>query len=309
MIRVLITGASGFIGRHCLARLGHEDCAIDAVNRTGCGPGGGRVRWHAADLRDPCQASRIVAALRPTHLLHLAWEATPRLYSWAPDNMRWLTATVALASAFGAAGGARFVGAGSSAEYAIVEWPCREDSTPVAPASIYGKCKAACRLAVEAAAQQHGFAAAWGRVFLPYGPGDPQGRLIPSVLAALDDRRPVETTHGRQLRDFIYAPDIADLLVRLLLSEETGAFNIATGKPTAIRSVVEHLAARCGGSELLRFGAIEPASGEPAVLVADMSKVEARLGWSAPTAIEAGLDRVLADRQPAISASRRLTGA
>lgn len=309
MIRVLLTGASGFIGRHCLARLSREDCTIDAVNRTGNGPGNGRVRWHAADLRDPGEASRIVAALRPTHLLHLAWEATPRRYASSPDNMRWLTATIAMASAFGATTGVRFVGVGSSAEYANVDQPCTEDATPIRPPSIYGKCKAACWLALEAAAQHSGFAAAWGRVFLPYGPGDPPARLIPSVLAALADRRPVETTHGRQLRDFIYAPDAADLLIRLLLSAETGAFNIATGRPTAICMVVEYLAARRGLAELPRFGAIEPASGEPSVLVADMGKVEQRLGWSAPTAIAAGLDRVLVEHQPVVAAARQPTEA
>jgi nucleoside-diphosphate-sugar epimerase len=295
MSRVLLTGASGFIGRHCLDRLLREDCEIDAVTRTGRGPGGRRVRWHAADLRDPEEAGRVVAMLRPTLLLHLAWEATPGFYSRSPDNIRWLAATIAMAAAFGETGGRHFVGAGSSAEYDSVDKLCVEDSTPIRPVTIYSKCKAACWLALDAAAQYHGFAAAWGRIFLPYGPGDPANRLIPSVLAALIDKRPVETTHGHQQRDFIYAPDAADLLVRLLFSSETGAFNIGTGKPTTVRRVVEYLATSLGGGDLLRFGAIEPGRGEPAFLAADMSKATARLGWSAPTAIEAGLDKLLAN--------------
>jgi len=292
--RVLLTGASGFIGRHCLDRLRREDCEIEAVSRSGRDPGGGRVRWHAADLRDPDAVRRIVRNLRPSLVLHLAWEATPRLYSASPENLRWLAATIALATAFGEAGGHRFVGAGTAAEYAHVDTLCAEDSTPIRPATIYGKCKAACWLALAAAAQHYGFAAAWGRIFLPYGPGDPAERLIPSVLAALAADRPVETTHGRQQRDYIYAPDAADLLVRLLFSDATGAFNVGSGKPVSVRSIVEYLAAALGRSHLVRFGAIEPGPGEPALLAADMSKVKARLGWSAPTAIAAGLDKVLA---------------
>ena len=116
---------------------------------------------------------------------------------------------------------------------------------------------------------------------------------MPSVIAALDRGGPVETTHGRQQRDFIYAPDAADLLVRLLFSPEVGAFNIGSGRATAVRSVIEFLADRRGGRELLRLGAIEPPAGEPPVLVADMTKVRTRLGWSAPTPVEAGLARVL----------------
>src|SRR5205085_2609309 len=113
------------------------------------------------------------------------------------------------------AGGKRFVGAGTSAEYEPTEGPCEEDRTRLRPATLYGKCKAACWLAAEAAAQHFGFTAAWGRIFLPYGPGDPPGRLIPSLLMALKEGRSIATTHGEQLRDFVYAPDVADLLTHL----------------------------------------------------------------------------------------------
>jgi nucleoside-diphosphate-sugar epimerase len=293
MRRVLVTGASGFIGTHCLRRLMLEDCEIHAVNRSGAGEPAAGITWRAADLRDPTQASALIAKIRPTHLLHGAWIATPGLYSHSPENVTWLQSTIALAAAFGAHGGTRFVGIGSSAEYDPGDRPCVEDETPIRPATIYGKCKTAGWLAVQAAAQQHGFSAAWGRLFLPYGPGDPPQRLIPSVLGALRAGKPVATTQGGQQRDFIYASDAADLLVRLLLSQEDGAFNIGTGCATTIRSVVEYLASRCGRSDLPQFGAIVQVSGEAAVLVADMSKVRDRLLWAPQTALHDGLDLML----------------
>jgi nucleoside-diphosphate-sugar epimerase len=293
MMRVLITGPSGFIGTHCLHRLLAEDCEIHAVNRAGAGEHSERVTWHGANLRDPAQASALVAKVRPTHLLHCAWVATPRVYAHSPENADWLQSGIALASAFGADGGTRFVGVGSSAEYDPGDTPCVEDQTPIRPATIYGKCKAACWLATQAAAQQHGFSAAWGRLFLPYGPGDQPQRLVPLVLAALRAGKPVPTTQGTQQRDFVYAPDAADLLVRLLLSAESGAFNVGTGRATTIRSVIEYLASRCGRPELPQFGAMAPAPGEPAVLVADMLKVRDRLSWSAPTDVRQGLDEIL----------------
>ena len=225
--------------------------------------------------------------------MHCAWVATPRVYGHSPENADWLQSSAALAFAFGAHGGVRFVGVGSSAEYDPGDVPCVEDETPIRPATIYGKCKAAFWLAAQAAAQLHGFSAAWGRVFLPYGPGDPAQRLVPTVLASLRAGKPVQTTHGAQKRDFIYATDAADLLVRLLLSAEPGAFNVGTGDATPIRSVVQYIAARCGRSELLQFGAIEPPAGEPPVLVANLTKVHHRLGWAAATSIYEGLDRVI----------------
>jgi nucleoside-diphosphate-sugar epimerase len=294
MMRVLVTGPSGFIGAHCLRRLRGEDCEIHAVNRAGIGETNARVTWHAGDLREAAQSVALIARIRPTHLLHCAWVATPRVYGHSPENADWLQSSAALAFAFGAHGGVRFVGVGSSAEYDPGDVPCVEDETPIRPATIYGKCKAAFWLAAQAAAQLHGFSAAWGRVFLPYGPGDPAQRLVPTVLASLRAGKPVQTTHGAQQRDFIYAPDAADLLVRLLSSEEPGAFNVGTGHATTIRSVVEYLASQCGRPELLQFGAIEPPAGEPPVLVADMIKVRDRLGWTAATSILTGLDRALA---------------
>ncbi len=290
MMRVLITGATGFIGTHCLRRLLREDCEIHAVNRSGGGRGADRVNWHVGDLRDAEQAAALVAQIRPTHLLHAAWVATPRVYGHSPENQDWLRAGVALADAFGAQGGARFMGIGSSAEYDPGELPCIEDETPIRPATIYGKSKAACWLAVQATAQRYKFSAAWGRLFLPYGPGDPPERLVPTVLAALRAGKPVQTTHGAQRRDFIYAPDAADLLVRLLISKEDGAFNIGTGHATSIRSVIEYLASRFGRPDLPQFGGLVTAEGEPSFLVADMSKVHDRLSWSAPTEVWRGLD-------------------
>jgi nucleoside-diphosphate-sugar epimerase len=293
MMRVLITGPSGFIGTHCLRRLLAENCEIHAVNRAGAGEQGDRVTWHGADLRDAAQAAALVVKIRPTHLLHCAWVATPRVYAHSPENADWLQSGIALAFAFGTHGGVRFVGVGSSAEYDPGDTPCVEDQTPIRPSTIYGKCKAACWLAIQAAAQQHGFSAAWGRLFLPYGPGDPPQRLVPTVLAALRAGKPVPTTHGTQQRDFIYAQDTGDLFVRLLLSAESGAFNVGTGRATTIRSVIEYLASRCGKPDLPQFGAIAPAPGEPPFLVADMTKVRDQLSWSAQADVRHGLDEIL----------------
>ena len=184
------------------------------------------------------------------------------------------------------------MGVGTCAEYDWEECPLVEDETPIRPITLYGKAKAAMAAAVDAFSAHYRFSAAWGRIFFPYGPGDAPQRLIPTVIEALLAGRPVDLGDGKHERDFIYAADVADLLVRLLAGSEEGAFNVATGYGTHIRSVVERIADRLGGRELLRFGAIATDS-EPARLVADMSKVALQLGWSAPTSFEAGLENLL----------------
>ena len=290
---VLLTGATGFLGSHCLSRLLRERCVVHAVSRQPRNCTHERVTWHAQDLRVPETARQLVKRVRPTHLLNSAWIATPGRFWSDPENLDWLQSGLALLRGFGEAGGVRFVGVGTCAEYDWEEPRFVEDETPIRPRTLYGKAKAAMAAAVEAFSANYRFSAAWGRIFLPYGPGDPPQRLIPTVIEALLTGRPVDLSNGRQERDFIYAADAADLLVRLLAGGEEGAFNVGTGYGTQVRSVVERIADRLGGRELLRFGAIAANDTEPARLVADMSKVALRLGWSAPTSLEAGLENVL----------------
>jgi nucleoside-diphosphate-sugar epimerase len=292
---VLATGCSGFLGRHCAEALVRHGLRVHAVSRTHRGDGAADgIIWHNLDLQTPGAAEDVIATLRPSHLLHLAWVTAPDRYRYAAENLDWLEASVALVKAFGEHGGQRFVGVGSSAEYGLADGPCLEDATPINPVSLYGRCKAAVWMTTQPYAQHHGFSAAWARVFLPYGPGDEPRRLIPSLLAALTAGKPINVTDGSQIRDFVYVADIADLLVRLLATPDAnGAYNVGTGQGTAVRQVIQWVADYFNAREFVRFGSQARRDDEPAALVADMAKVERILGWHAPTSIESGLERLL----------------
>lgn len=293
MKRLLVTGVTGFIGAHCLRLMLEGDYdEIHAVSRSGQGPVAPKLTWHAADLRVAAEAVRLVETVRPTHLFHAAWIATPGVYLSSPENVDWTQAGIALVRAFAEQGGRRFVGVGSSAEYAPSDTPSDEDRTPLAPSSVYGHCKVAMWHAVQAVAESHKMQAAWGRVFLPYGPGDLAARLIPSAIAALRAGKPMPLSKGDQLRDFIYAPDAAKLLIGLLGTSATGAFNIGSGEPRSVRSVIETLADRFGGRDRLRFGELPARAWEPAVLVANMKKLR-DLGFEANTPMAEAIDRLV----------------
>lgn len=193
--------------------------------------------------------------------------------------------------AFGATGGQRLVAVGSSAEYLPDGDLCREDTTPLIPGSVYGKAKLACSAALAASAEARGYSMAWGRLFLPYGPGDSPQRLIPALMEAMRAKRQFQMSDGLQARDFIWAPDAADLLVALLRSDAQGVFNVGTGVGTRVRDVALQIAASFGAEECLRVGVLPMRPGEPPSLVADMSKVKSRLGWRPTVGIEDGLRR------------------
>ena len=292
---VLVTGGSGFLGRYCLQRLAKQFPSVHAISRVRDCRIADNVIWHQVDLWAPGAAEALISKLRPSHLLHLAWVATPSTYRNSPDNIDWLEASLELIRAFGQYGGRRFVGIGSSAEYGLTDGACIEDITPIRPITIYGKCKAALSTASEAYAKRFGFSAAWGRVFLLFGPGDSPQRLFPSLVTAFKARKPIMVTDGRQIRDFIYAADAADLLARLLATMDgEGVYNVATGCGVAVREVIEWLADEFDARQLLQVGAMATRPDEPLSLVADMSKVIRVLEWRAPTSVKSGLQEVIA---------------
>ncbi len=232
--------------------------------------------------------------MKPTHLIHSAWMAVTGKFWTSPKNGDWLGAGIALLRAFGEAGGKRFVGVGTCAEYDWSGEVLDEDRTPALPSTPYGKAKAAMAAAADALSARHGFSCGWGRVFLPYGPGDAPERLIPTVMAALSKGEEVKLSEGSQLRDFIYAPDAADLILTLAASDAPGIFNIGTGAATSVRAAVEEIARLMGRGDLLRFGALPSRGGEPHRLVAKMDKAARILGWKPRHSLSDGLGRAVA---------------
>lgn len=296
MKRLLVTGVTGFIGAHCLREIlagGYDE--VHAVSRGGEGASAPKLTWHAADLRDAGAAVKLIESLKPTHLFHAAWIATPGVYLTSPENIDWMLASIAMVRAFAGQGGQRFVGVGTSAEYAEADVPCVEDATALKPVSIYGHAKVATWHAILAIAEAHQIEAAWGRLFLPYGPGDLPQRLIPATVAKLRAGEKMLLSSGAQKRDFVYAPDAAKMLVGLLKSNATGAFNIGSGEARSVRSVVEAIAGRLNAQDLPQFGAVEPRAWEPPLLVADMRKLAA-LNLAVRTPFDQTLDTFLAGK-------------
>lgn len=291
--RLLVTGATGFIGGNVLPMLGLNAWDLHAVRRSDRQPvpyAGEDWTWHLGDLRDPVRARELVAEVRPTHILHLAWNAEHGAYWTAPDNTAWAEGTIAMARAFAEQGGRRFVGAGSCAEY---DWtaatnPCRENTTPCVPATLYGQAKLATGSAVIEALGEHGGSAVWGRLFFLYGPGEDPRRLVPSVVDALRSGGRARVTAGTQVRDFLHVHDAARAFVALLTAPLAGHVNIGSGTPITVRALVETIALYMGRPDAVDFGAIPMPPNEPAALVADVTRLLS-IGWQPQVSLVRGV--------------------
>ena len=278
MKRVLLTGASGFVGRQTLAplrALGYELHATTSIPRQTVE---GLV-WHHVDLLVEGRSATLVAEIQPSHLLHLAWYAEPGKYWQSSMNLKWLAASAELLLAFTEAGGRRAVMAGTCAEYDWSHGYCRESATPRNPHTLYGTCKNALGMTLEAFSRQSGLSSAWGRLFFLYGPEEPRPRLVSSVICSLLEGKAAECTHGRQLRDFMHVGDVADALVALLDSEVQGPVNISSGQPIAIRDLVGEISRQLACPELVRLGALPAPALDPALLVGDASRLRDEVGW------------------------------
>lgn len=192
--------------------------------------------------------------------------------------------------------GQAIVHVGSALEYGEVGGNLSEDTTP-APTTIYGKSKLAGTNFLKEACQTYDISGLTARLFTVYGPGEHQGRLLPSLIEASTMDDPLDLTNGEQKRDFTYVADIAEGLLRLgLVKAEPGEIvNLATGTLSSVRSFIKIAAEILEiPVELLNFGAIPANRWEMVHDPVSIERLEKLTCWSPPTEISEGIRKTLA---------------
>lgn len=286
-MRVLLTGASGFLGRYVLDQLTQQGTATSVVGRAR--PAGYAGDFISADLLRVDDYSAIVQSAKATHLLHLAWYAEHGKYWASPLNLRWTEASIRLVEAFCLSGGQKVVVAGTCAEYDWAHGYCREDITPTKPVTLYGIAKDATRRLTMAVCAEYKVPAVWGRIFLPYGQGEDNRRLIPSLIEVFRGTRAPFGVNATAYRDFLHAADLAEGFVRLLQDDAEGIYNVCSGQPIQIGDIVRQIAHSLGAdpSAVLELSAERP--DEPGFLVGNDQKLRA-LGWKPELSLASMLD-------------------
>jgi nucleoside-diphosphate-sugar epimerase len=286
--RVLLTGASGFIGSHCVHPLIDRGYEVHAVSRSRRPSDGSGAIWHEVDLLQPGAARALVERVKPTHLLHLAWFVVPGKLIAAPENFDWVRASLELVRGFADVGGTRLCVCGTGYEYDWAHGYCTEGLTPCVPDTVYGACKHALHEMVRTFAAGRSLSAAWPRVFFLYGPKEHPERLVSSVIRSLLRGEPARCSHGRQIRDYLHVQDVADALVAILDSDVRDAINVSSGQPTTLREIASTLGRLAGRPELIQLGAL-PARANDVPLVLGSNAKATALGWQPRYDLGSGL--------------------
>jgi nucleoside-diphosphate-sugar epimerase len=308
--RVLVSGAGGFIGRWsvpALLRLGYEAHAVLSGNASRDVPEQLRgARIHFADLYDDSRVDELLREVRPTHLLHFAWIATPGLYWNSAENFRWVSASERLLRSFRAHGGIRVMMAGSCAEY---DWSrveiCDELLSPLANdnaaaandaalLSPYVACKIALQKTLADFGRHEHLSTAWGRIFFQFGPFEHPERLVPSVIRNLLLNREAPCSHGRQMRGFLHVADVGAAFAAVLDSELQGPVNIGSDERIALADLIDRIGRQIGRPDLVRLGARPAPPQEPLVLVPDIHRLRDQARWRPRFTLNEGLSDTIA---------------
>lgn len=276
---VLLTGATGFVGRQVHRQLlarGHE---VRLVLRSGtsgrlAGPASGGQIVETGDIFGRDAAWWAETCREVDTVVHAAWYVEHGRYLDAPENAACLGGSFALAQGAAEAGVRHFVGVGTCFEYRLPGERLTVESE-LRPASFYAACKLSAfhMLRTWFAARDTAFS--WCRLFYLHGEGEDPRRLAAYLRRQLEAGQTAKLSAGTQLRDFLDVAEAGAMIADVADTGQPGAINICSGRPVTVRAFAERIADTYGRRDLLEFGTARPHPSDPAAVVGVCNLVRA----------------------------------
>ncbi|MCA2655372.1 NAD(P)-dependent oxidoreductase [Microcystis sp. M061S2] len=296
-MKVLITGASGFVGSHVARLLVAEGCEVYALVRESSN------RWRIRDILPSMylRQSDLVAfenvntylqEIKPELCIHLAWYAVPGKYLNSQENLDSIQASINLLSQLAELGCKRFVGIGTCFEYDLSLGYLSESSL-TKPITLYAATKVALSTILQQFAQITEMEIAWIRLFYQYGPMEDEQRLIPSVISSLLRDEVVKTTKGEQIRDFLHIEDVASAIWAVAKSNVSGVVNVGSGQPVTVGQIALELGNLLGKPDLIHLGALPYRPNDPMFICANNELLRKKTDWTPKYNLTTGLKNTI----------------
>jgi UDP-glucose 4-epimerase len=286
-MRALVTGGAGFLGSNLVDRLIADGAEVHATSRRARSGG---AQWHVNDLSDADETLRLVKAVQPDVVFHLASAVTGTrdLDQVAPILQANLLSSVHLLTAAAKAGGVRVVFAGS------LEEPRRSDPVD-RPSSPYAAAKGATTSYARLFSQLWDVPATVLQIAMGYGPGQQdRTKLLPHVIESFARGQAPRITSGTRLMDWVYVSDVVDAFLLAASAERAAGqvIEIGSGAGTSIRDTVELVRDIMGTECTAAYGAVSARPLDSA-RIADLTAAESVLGWRPAVPLREGLQQTV----------------
>ena len=293
MKKVLVTGATGFIGAPVVIELiarGYEVHALSSSRREGQSDS---LHWYQLDLMNLEQVRNFLQKNKFDGVIHLAWLSATGAHAHAADeNVSWTIASLNLLQSYIELGGRKFLGAGTMSEYDFSYGYLREDETPLTSKFLYGQCKSSLYNMGSAYCQQHGADFKWARIFNLYGPNEKVARLIPAVITSSLKGEDIKVSDCIKFQDYLHVFDAAKGVVDLFESDVQGAVNICSGAPVRLRTIVEKIVELTAFKGQVLWGAI-PSYFDDLVVAGCNKHLIENVGWKQQIELNDGLQMTI----------------
>lgn len=291
MKRIMITGASGFIGWHCIKPLIERDFEIYAICNKSEIIEYENIHCLKIDLFNNQKIKETVELIKPDYLLHLAWNVEPSSYMNSNDNIDWVNASMYLIKTACENGCKKVVTAGTCLEYEFsgINQKIEELKTPITNKNLYAVCKTSLYNMCTAYCSNNKVKYAHGRVFYIYGPRENKKRVVPYVINSLIENDIADLSSGMQIRDYTYVKDVANAFVEILVSDVEGAVNIGTGNSLKLKDLFVEIGKQLGKKDLIKLGAIQAREDESRIIIADNEKLITKTQWKQEFSLSDGV--------------------
>jgi UDP-glucose 4-epimerase len=296
-VKVLVTGATGFIGSHLVRRLVSEGAEVYGIDKVIQKSPEKSAKLYQADLRDFDSILKLTGTIKPKKIFHLAaFLDTARTMDTIDDMVEInIRGTLNLVRALNVTDYDCLVNIGTSEEYGDNPVPFQEDQTPN-PVSPYSASKAATTVFCRMLHKTLGLPIVTLRPFLTYGPGQEGNMLVPSLMKQIMRGKDFEMTDGLQTREFNYVADTVDGIIRAAITPAAvgEVINIGNGAEYQVKTVVQKIIKLMGSSIIPKYGALSHRPGEAMHFYCDNTKALQLLGWRSKVSLDEGL-KITAD--------------